>query len=266
MINIKRKTKVLAICLILIILSNVFTINVDAIEFNPSTGSDDEIHKEYTAELLDLQINTVMPLNEIGFDDYSEFDNTYSNDLTLNGLVKVNKNLENTISYLDELPEVLLVDENDNPVAKTDIFCNSEITLTPSDLYYISLYDLSIENGKNYKLLIKINDNNATISKYITYSDEVFISQGIDATMSLESINNIANVSFNITPKKQISGDMDNNGVITANDASIILDKYKNGNATEKDIEVGDMDGNGTLTANDASILLDIFKNNNIEL
>lgn len=262
MINIKRKSKVLVICLVLTILSNLFIFNVKAIEFNPSIEGNDEIYKEYTAKLLNLQINTIMPLNEIdsefgGFDDY----NTEQSELTLEGLIKVNKIVDDNIVYLDELPEVSLVDENNNIVAKTDIFCNSDITSEPSDLYYITLYDLNIENDKTYKLNIKINDNSTTISKYITYSDELFISQGPDSTMSIESKNNIANISFNVV-HKQLLGDMDNNGSITANDASIILDKYKNGNITKEDIEIGDMDGNGSLTANDASILLDMFKNN----
>ena len=54
---------------------------------------------------------------------------------------------------------------------------------------------------------------------------------------------------------------MDKNGVITANDASIILDLYKNGNPSKEEIAIGDMDGSGTLTANDASMILDMYKN-----
>ena len=64
-----------------------------------------------------------------------------------------------------------------------------------------------------------------------------------------------------IDPSKKLKGDMDRNGVITANDASMILDIYKNGNASTEDIEIGDMDGSGTLTANDASMILDMYKN-----
>lgn len=58
-----------------------------------------------------------------------------------------------------------------------------------------------------------------------------------------------------------LKGDLDRNGVITANDASIALDLYKNGNATTEQIKIGDMDNNGSITANDASMILDIYKN-----
>ena len=58
-----------------------------------------------------------------------------------------------------------------------------------------------------------------------------------------------------------LKGDMDRNGVITANDAAMILDLYKNGTSSSEDIQIGDMDGNGTLTANDAAMILDMYKN-----
>ena len=60
---------------------------------------------------------------------------------------------------------------------------------------------------------------------------------------------------------KYLKGDLDRNGVITANDASVALDLYKNGNATVEDILIGDMDDSGTITANDASMILDMYKN-----
>lgn len=61
--------------------------------------------------------------------------------------------------------------------------------------------------------------------------------------------------------QKEIKGDIDGNGVLTANDAAMLLDIYKNGNATPEQTKLCDMDGNGTLTANDAAIILDMYKN-----
>ena len=57
------KNKILSLFLMLFLLSNVVLNNVQAIEFDPSNNGDDETNKEYTARLLDLQINTLMTTN-----------------------------------------------------------------------------------------------------------------------------------------------------------------------------------------------------------
>ena len=129
------KNKILSLFLILFLLSNVVLNNVQAIEFDPSNNGDDETNKEYTARLLDLQINTLMPLEDDEFGGYDEFNNVQ--DLSLIGSIQINKKDSN--SYLENLPEVNLVDEDNNIVAIPDIYCESELTGEPSDIYYIIL-------------------------------------------------------------------------------------------------------------------------------
>ena len=73
-----------------------------------------------------------------------------------------------------------------------------------------------------------------------------------DAKLVLQQI--VAN-----TPK----GDLDYNGVVDANDASVALELYKAQNATSADIGVGDMDNNDLIDANDASLILELYKTNN---
>ena len=68
-----------------------------------------------------------------------------------------------------------------------------------------------------------------------------------DAKLVLQQI--VAN-----TPK----GDLDYNGVVDANDASVALELYKAQNATSADIGVGDMDNNNLIDANDASLILEV--------
>lgn len=52
-------------------------------------------------------------------------------------------------------------------------------------------------------------------------------------------------------------GDLDRNGVLDANDASLISEIYK----TEKgDKEIADIDGNGVVDVNDSSLLMDIYR------
>lgn len=60
-----------------------------------------------------------------------------------------------------------------------------------------------------------------------------------------------------------IKGDLDRNGVVDANDASIALELYKAQNALMEDIIVGDLDNNNLIDANDASLILELYKTNN---
>ena len=252
------KNKILSLFLMLFLLSNVVLNNVQAIEFDPSNNGDDETNKEYTAKLLDLQINTLMPLEDDEFGGYDEFNNVQ--DLSLIGSIQINKKDSN--SYLENLPEVNLVDEDNNIVAIPDIYCESELTGEPSDIYYISFYNLDIQEGQIYKLLATINDNNNIISKYVTYSDELVYSPGGNTNMYYESKNNILNISFEIiTPL--IKGDLNNDAVVNANDAAIVLDLYKYNNASDEDLYRADIDGNGVINANDAALILDIYKYGN---
>ena len=55
-------------------------------------------------------------------------------------------------------------------------------------------------------------------------------------------------------------GDLDRNGVVDANDASVALELYKAQNATSDDIKIGDMDRNNLIDANDASLILEYYK------
>ena len=57
-----------------------------------------------------------------------------------------------------------------------------------------------------------------------------------------------------------MQGDLDKNGVVDANDASVALELYKAQNATAEDIAIGDMDENNLIDANDASLILEYYK------
>lgn len=59
-----------------------------------------------------------------------------------------------------------------------------------------------------------------------------------------------------------VIGDLDGNGVVDANDASLVLERYKSESATRREIQIADIDRNGLLDANDASLILEIYKTN----
>lgn len=55
-------------------------------------------------------------------------------------------------------------------------------------------------------------------------------------------------------------GDLDRNGVVDANDASLALELFKSDSETDIDILIGDLDDNDLIDANDASLILEYFK------
>ena len=65
------------------------------------------------------------------------------------------------------------------------------------------------------------------------------------------------------SPSQYKKGDLDRNGVVDANDASVALELYKAQSATAEDVTIGDMDENDLIDANDASLILEYYKTNN---
>ena len=61
-------------------------------------------------------------------------------------------------------------------------------------------------------------------------------------------------------PSQYLKGDLDRNGVVDANDASVALELYKAQSATAEDVRIGDMDDNELIDANDASLILEYYK------
>ena len=116
-------------------------------------------------------------------------------------------------------------------------------------------YDLGLEVQDSS---IKLVNGTGTIKVKNTFKVSEKYGRKLD-----ESYNSDPERTYTIyfTKYDFLKGDLDRNGVITANDASMALDLYKNGNATDEDIKIGDMDNSGTITANDASMILDMYKN-----
>ena len=80
------------------------------------------------------------------------------------------------------------------------------------------------------------------------------------ATITLDINGEIRTCDITVRSDNGILGDVDDNGVVDANDASMILELYKNGNITNNEVLVGDLDSNDIIDANDASLILELFK------
>ena len=199
---IKRKLSLIVITLMIM---NIILPSVSAIEFNPGGNKDDEEYKEYNAYLEQIQISTVMGLN-MGYDEFGEqVDNTENDSLIVEGTVRINKKLENEeVELLNDIPCIDLIDGDNNIISSAEVVCESEYTSNPSDLYYITFYDLSIESDKVYKLKTTFKDNNENeITKLITYSGKLVLSEGKNVNLKYMSNNNILNIVFNIKVDKE---------------------------------------------------------------
>ena len=60
-----------------------------------------------------------------------------------------------------------------------------------------------------------------------------------------------------------IKGDMNRDKLVNSTDAALVLDRFKNNNATEEDFKRGDMTNDHILNSTDAALILDAFKNSN---
>lgn len=118
----------------------------------------------------------------------------------------------------------------------------------------IEYEEIVVENKTN-----TIVETNNTSRVEDTVSEETIIIESDTGIIEIEEIivepNNEETEVSNI-----IIGDADGNGVIDANDASIVLEAYKNDNQDNLDKNTVDLDKNGVIDANDAALILELYK------
>lgn len=209
------KLKKISLILVTLMLMNIILPNVSAITFNPGTSKDDEEYKQYNAYLELIQISTVMGLN-MEYDEFGEqINGTEDEELMVEGTVRISKKLENgNVELLNNVPSIGLIDSDNNVISSAEVICESEYTSNPSDLYYITFYNLSIENEKVYRLKTSFIDNDGNeITKLITYSGKLILNEGNNVDLSYMSNNNILNIVFNIKKDKEDENGIEINGV-----------------------------------------------------
>ena len=100
----------------------------------------------------------------------------------------------------------------------------------------------NISNDKLVYVNVKLKDTD--LAKRYSLSTSTLVSSG-DIIAKIDKI---------------LKGDLDRNGVVDSNDASLALYLYKVGNWTNEDIEIGDIDNNNIIDSNDASLILEMYK------
>ena len=129
--------------------------------------------------------------------------------------------------------------------------------------------ECTMYNTRNNKDLMYSEDKESSIIRIadgVTSADNLEVD--VDATnemitmfiyFGVEEIPTKIKLQFQVE-NDLLKGDLDGNNVVDANDASMILELYKNGNITNNEVLVGDLDSNDIIDANDASLILELFK------
>lgn len=90
----------------------------------------------------------------------------------------------------------------------------------------------------------------------------VNIKGAVSADESMDALGDV-NVSKRvIIGSGYTKGDLNSDGAINSLDAALVIDKYKNNNITQDDIEIVDMNNDGSVNALDSAIIIDMYKNN----
>lgn len=142
---------------------------------------------------------------------------------------------------------------------------NATIT-TKSEGYMQKLMDQnsSLKDIDSGLVITEANTSlrNGMATVRVTNTFDVIGTYGSMIDKSLSS-NPSRTYTIKFTKYNFLKGDIDRNGVVDANDASLTLEKYKINEWSQDDLKYGDMDENGLIDANDASLILEVYKTNN---
>ena len=142
---------------------------------------------------------------------------------------------------------------------------NATIT-TKSEGYMQKLMDQnsSLKDIDSGLVITEANTSlrNGMATVRVTNTFDVVGTYGSMIDKSLSS-NPSRTYTIKFTKYNFLKGDIDRNGVVDANDASLALEKYKINEWSQDDLKYGDMDENNLIDANDASLILEVYKTNN---
>lgn len=181
-----------------------------------------------------------------------------------NGMVS---NIDGTISFQDanltinNVQAAIHMGNTDNSIHKL-VMLSGNVVLNSSEAYGIKVEpdgetgningEITIEGG-TLQISSALGGTNVPLEK-------IHFANGIGYTSELDFIQPGV-VTIGEVEIEFIKGDMNNDTFINSTDAAVVLDKFKNNNATTDDFARGDMDNNNILNATDAAMILDIFKN-----
>lgn len=135
--------------------------------------------------------------------------------------------------------------ENCDGFKKTDIVFSDNLKSLGSEVFYDSNIETIEFLSETAPETVSTTFDGYSGKKIIPYNCEDYIG----TQWGLSQIRGIEKV-----------GDVDQDGVVNANDAALVLDMYKYETATDIDYKIADVNRDGVINANDAASILDIYK------
>ena len=121
------------------------------------------------------------------------------------------------------------------------------LTATPDEGYhFVGWYKTHEEDSDGQGTMVWVKDEMVSTNK--TYR---FIPTGFPYLMPV----------FEEGQEAILKGDMNKDNYVNSTDAALVLDRFKNNDATEEDFARGNMNGDNVLNSTDAAMILDVFKN-----
>ena len=137
-----------------------------------------------------------------------------------------------------------------------------EININSFGEYTVDVLPLP-ENAILYDGEVIFESDNEEIAKVDNTGKITIINNGTcNINCYLEENRNISvecKVNINV---EFIKGDVNKDGKINSTDAAYVLDRFKNNDSTELDIELGNLKVDEKLNSSDAAEILNVFKNN----
>lgn len=167
-------------------------------------------------------------------------------------------NVQGSVTLDDEQKH--LADMNDNDVIElTDYSMLLKIINGINKRYELGDIDRDgAVTSKDCELIVEYARDNSVLDEEQIWLGDINGDEKVNAGDYVALLNRIREEA-----NSYIKGDLDRNGVVDANDASIALELYKAQNALMEDIIIGDLDNNNLIDANDASLILEVYKTNN---
>ena len=188
-----------------------------------------------------------------------------SYDKYVDGEIELFSYLNGNIKSIENNAQIKLsfMDSNGN------IHGTSTLIKKYGDTYYFKIKDDELCRGVQYKIVVDIIGSvtkRIEASYFVTFSHAEVTQYCFNKSGTGRDIEiNITKDStvFSFSSRKAILGDADGNGVVDANDASIVLELYKSNINYPYYWSFCDLDSNQVIDANDASLILELYKTNN---
>lgn len=186
---------------------------------------------------------------------------------------KWNRNVDELRIYCDEIPiekgplpkfNATSSTQKVNIASYGNDTCWSKNTSMKQDGWFTLGNNPKVDDDTSHyglRLKVETTDNVMLDDNIKIYFNDVDITSEKLTYLNKQSWGGYIYIDLGSIQPKFLDGDLNNDGYVNSTDASFVLDRFKNNDATNNDYLIGDMNKDNVLNALDAAMILDVFKN-----